>query len=203
MQSAFFFQKLSEHADSHRRGACADVDGIQQCVSSRPFQCHPQIRPNPRHSPSACSKKQKTPRSCVGEPGSWLTAEIASLFQTYSLPRLSPSDLRDAVLALVPNADVAVADALMRLAAAADADTSLGSATPTERAAVRFSPRVLFRLARRHAAIADAGGPPMPLAPAARDAIMARFLPSRLQTAVDGWLKQARRQHIYRYKTSM
>ena len=53
--------------------------------------------------------------------------------------------------ALVPNSDVGLATCLMRLAAAAEAgvapggDSSLGSLTAAERAAVHFSPRVLFR----------------------------------------------------------
>ena len=53
--------------------------------------------------------------------------------------------------ALVPNSDLGLATCLMRLAAAAEAgvapggDSSLGSLTAAERAAVHFSPRVLFR----------------------------------------------------------
>ena len=88
----------------------------------------------------------------------------------------------------------------MRLAAAAEegvaprVDASLGTMSAAERAAVRFSPRVLFRLARRSAALASTGGgvdsgSHTALAPLARDAIMARFLPQRLSDAVDGWLR--------------
>ena len=137
---------------------------------------------------------------CVAEPGSWLTPEVASCFQTHMLPRLSPSDVRDAIVALVPSADGQIATSLMRLAAAAEegvtpgVDASLGTTTAAERAAVRFSPRVLFRLARHSAALASAGGgvdsgSQTALAPLARDAIMARFLPQRLSDAVDGWLR--------------
>ena len=100
----------------------------------------------------------------------------------------------------MPHAEGQIATSLMRLAAAAEGgvapgvDASLGTMTAAERAAVRFSPRILFRLARHSAALTSAGGgvdsgSQAALAPLARDAIMARFLPQRLSDAVDGWLR--------------
>ena len=59
----------------------------------------------------------------------------------------------------------------------------------------RYLLSTYLRLARRAAAHAAPDGGvssgTQPLAPLARDAIMARFLPERLSAAVDGWLQTA------------
>ena len=128
----------------------------------------------------------------LAEPGSWLSPEVAALFSTHTLPEMTLSELSSALQLLVPSATEKLCADVATVSSAALGAQSDSSFSRAERDLLRLSLRVLLRIAR-HAA----GSPEGPcLHTIVHDAMMSRFLPVRLQEAVEGWLQSVEKSPV-------